>query len=98
MWAWADNADASKSVNCVPGWPGVELTECDENGWFTTQFGVPVDYIYSIIVNSGGSVQTENYTDLTAPEIWVVINDEEATTTGYWISIYDDAELTNKIA
>ncbi len=98
LWAWADNEDGSKSVNCFPGWPGVELTECDENGWFTTQFGVPVGYIYSIIVNSGGSVQTENYTDLTAPEIWVVINDEEATTTGYWISIYDDAELTNKIA
>lgn len=98
LWAWADNADGTKSVNCFPGWPGVELTECDENGWFTTQFGVPVDYIYSIIVNSGGSVQTENYTDLTAPEIWVVIHDQEATTTGYWISVYDDAELTNKIA
>lgn len=98
LWAWADNADGTKSVNCFSGWPGVELKEIDEDGWYTTQFGVPVDYIYSIIVNNGGSVQTENYTDLTASEIWVVINDEEATTTGEWISIYTDADLTNQIA
>ncbi len=98
LWAWADNAEGTKSVDCFDAWPGVEVKEVDENGWNTVEFGVPVDYIYSLIVNNGGSVQTENYTDLTASEIWIVIDDERATATGDWISIYDDAELTNKIA
>ncbi|MBQ2971736.1 MAG: type I pullulanase [Ruminococcus sp.] len=98
LWAWADNAEATKSVNCFDAWPGVEVKEVDENGWFTIEFGVPVDYIYSLIVNNGGSVQTEDYTDLTASEIWIVIDDERAVATGDWVAIYDDAELTNQIA
>ncbi len=98
LWVWADNAEGTKSVDCFDAWPGVEVKNVDEDGWNTIEFGVPVDYIYSLIVNNGGSVQTENYTGLTASEIWIVIDDERATATGDWIAIYDDAELTNKIA
>lgn len=98
LWVWADNVEGTKSVDCFDAWPGIEIKEVDEDGWYTVEFGVPVDYIYSLIVNNGGSVQTENYTDLTASEIWIVIDDERAVATGDWIAIYDDAELTNRIA
>lgn len=98
LWVWADNAEGTKSVDCFDSWPGAEIKVVDEDGWYTLEFGVPVDYIYSLIVNNGGSVQTENYTGLTASEIWIVIDDERATATGDWISIYDDAALTNQIA
>lgn len=98
LWVWADNVDGTKSVDCFKAWPGAQLTEVDENGWYTLEFGVPVGYVYNLIVNDGGSLQTDNYTELSDSEIYVVIDDERALSSGAWISIYRDAELTDQIA
>ncbi len=98
LWVWADSPDGSKSENVFDSWPGWEIKEADADGWYTHSFGIPVDYTYNLIVNNGGSVQTSDYKGFTAKEIWVVIDDAKATRNGPWISVYDDAALTNKIA
>lgn len=97
LWAWAYDAQGT-AINCYPTWPGLPMENPDEDGWYSTNFYVPGANSYCIIVNNGKNIQTVDYTDITATEIWVVINDEKATSKSKWITIYDDAELTNKIA
>lgn len=98
LWVWADSEDGAQSVDCFSAWPGKELTECDENGWFNGTVDKPVGFIYNLIVNDGGASQTTNYEELTADEIWIVINDDEVSGSSPWISIYSDADLTQQIA
>ncbi|MBQ4128426.1 MAG: type I pullulanase [Ruminococcus sp.] len=98
LWLWATSPDGGKSEDIYDAWPGNPMPNADENGWYTTSFDVPHNYNYNLIVNNGGGIQTDDYTELNAPEIWVVINDEAAIKNGKWISIFDDANLTNKIA
>lgn len=98
IWAWVDSKTDGSSIDVYDSWPGFQITEVDENGWYTTKFALPPEYTYSIIINNGGSVQTTDYKGFEAKEIWIVINDEQATKKGNWISVYSDAELTNKLA
>ncbi len=98
LWLWATSPDGGKSEDIYDSWPGVPMPDSDENGWYTTTFDVPHNYYYNLIVNNGGGIQTDDYVELTESEIWVVIDDEAAIKNGKWISIYDDANLANKIA
>ncbi|MBR2715735.1 MAG: type I pullulanase [Ruminococcus sp.] len=98
LWAWATPIGGGTQVNMYEAWPGLQMTEVDENGWYTTELDVPPEHTYSIIINNGGGIQTSDYDGFSAGEIWVVINDAEATKTGSWISVYGDAELTEKLA
>ncbi len=98
LWAWADPIEGGSSVNIYDAWPGLQITEVDENGWYTTELDVPPEYTYNIIINNGGGIQTSDYVGFSAKEIWVVIDDEQATKNGPWISVYADAELTDQLA
>ncbi len=98
LWAWSVAPETLKEENCFEAWPGLQLTNPDENGWYTTELDIPPEYSYCLIINNGGGIQTDDYKGFTQPEVWVVINDAAATKNGAWISVYDDAELTNKIA
>lgn len=98
LWAWATLPDGSGLQNMYDGWPGFAITEVDEDGWYSTEFDVPPEYQYNVIINNGGGIQTSDYTGFTAPEIWIVIDDENAVKTGNWISIYADAALTEQLA
>lgn len=97
LWAWADAPDGASFVNLYDAWPGFQITEVDENGWYTTDLDVPPGYTYSIIINNGGGIQTDDYTGFSAPEIWVVIDDAAAIKNGKWITVYADAELTQEL-
>lgn len=96
LWAWA--TQGSSSVNIYDAWPGLPLSNPDEEGWYTTSFDIPNGYNYNIIINNGGGIQTSDYTNFTASEIWVVIDDAQATKNGTWISVYADADLTEQLA
>lgn len=97
LWAWADPAEGGSSVNLYDAWPGLEIKEPDEEGWYTTDLNVPPGYTYNIIINNGGGIQTTDYVGFSAPEIWVVIDDAQAIKNGSWISIYADKELTQEL-
>ena len=98
LWAWATPVGGGTQVNMFEAWPGLQMTEVDENGWYTTELDVPPDHTYSIIINNGGGIQTSDYDGFSAQEIWVVIDDAQATSNGPWISVYADAELTDQLA
>ena len=98
LWAWAKTVDGQDSQNIYEAWPGLQLTDKDEEGWYTTSFDIPNGYEYYVIINNGSGLQTNDYEKFTAPEAWVVIDDAAATKQGNWISIYADAELTEKLA
>lgn len=97
LWAWSTKNGAN-SVNIYEAWPGLQLSNPDADGWYTTEFDIPNGYEYNIIINNGSGIQTSDYTNFTAPEIWVVIDDAQATKLGNWMSVYADAELTEKLA
>ncbi len=97
LWAWADPADGGSSVNLYDAWPGLQITDMDEEGWYTTELDVPPGYTYNIIINNGGGIQTSDYVGYSAPEIWVVIDDAQAIKNGTWITVYADKELTQEL-
>ncbi|MBQ8057600.1 MAG: type I pullulanase [Ruminococcus sp.] len=98
LWAWAKTVDGADSQNVYEAWPGLQLTDKDEEGWYTTTFDIPNGYEYYLIINNGSGLQTNDYEKFTAPEVWVVIDDAAAIAQGNWISVYADAELTEKLA
>ncbi|MBQ6626347.1 MAG: MucBP domain-containing protein, partial [Ruminococcus sp.] len=97
LWAWADPADGGGSVNLYDAWPGFQITDKDEEGWYTTELDVPPGYTYNIIINNGGGIQTSDYVGYSAPEIWVVIDDAQAIKNGTWITVYADKECTQEL-
>ncbi|MBQ8539314.1 MAG: type I pullulanase [Ruminococcus sp.] len=96
LWAWATKG--SESYNVYEAWPGLQLSNPDADGWYTTAFDIPSGYDYNVIINNGSGVQTKDYTGLTASEIWVVISDSFLTSATNGISIYADADLTEQLA
>ena len=96
LWAWSTKNGAN-SVNIYEAWPGLQLSNPDADGWYTTEFDIPNGYEYNIIINNGSGTQTSDYTGLTASEIWVVVSDSFLTAPGNGISIYADADLTDKL-
>ena len=96
LWAWATKG--SESYNAYESWPGLQLSNPDENGWYTTSFDIPSVYNYNVIINNGSGTQTSDYTGLTNSEIWVVVSDSFLSSPAYGISIYADAELTEQLA
>ncbi|MDO4748964.1 MAG: type I pullulanase [Eubacteriales bacterium] len=97
LWAWADSPDGGTSVNIYDAWPGLQIKECDEEGWYTTEIDVPPGYTYNLIINNGGGIQTTDYVGYSAPEVWIVINDEQATKTAPWMTVYADKECTQEL-
>jgi type I pullulanase len=90
LWIWVN--DGSSDIPIYEKWPGLQLANPDDDGWYTTTFAIPSGYPYSLIVNKGGSPQTADYRDIPYeeyPEIWVVIRDDRVgLDDGKWIDYY----------
>ncbi len=101
IWGWS--YAGTEPINAYESWPGLKLTEKDEDGWYTTSFPVPGGLDYYFIINAGsGMPQTKDYGPLVYndyPEIWIVINDDAYTAdsaSGTWISYYNyNPEIAN---
>ena len=85
LWAWAYDQNGT-AINCYDSWPGLSLSNPDENGWYTVTFPIPGGLNYYFIISQNGSPQTKDYGVINGqnvgisyddyPEIWVVIQDD----------------------
>ena len=91
LWAWA--YDGPTPVNCYSDWPGLQLTDPDENGWYNVTFPIPGGLDYYFIISKNGNPQTADYGPISYdeyPEIWVVIDDVNVgKADGKWVSYYN---------
>ena len=94
LWGWS--YAGTEPINAYESWPGLKLTEKDDDGWYTTSFPVPGGLDYYFIINAGsGMPQTKDYGPIVYedyPEIWIVINDAEYlrdSSSGTWINYYN---------
>ena len=94
LWGWS--YAGTEPINAYESWPGLKLTEKDEDGWYTTSFPVPGGLDYYFIINAGsGMPQTKDYGPIKYdeyPEIWIVIDDAEYlrdSSSGTWIQYYN---------
>ena len=90
LWAWS--YEGTKPVNSYDAWPGLMMTDPDEDGWYTTTFPTPGGLDYYFIISKSGSPQTADYGPIVYdeyPEIWVVINDDQVGKNGTWVSYYN---------
>ena len=91
LWAWS--YEGTKPINAYDQWPGLLMTNPDDDGWFTATFPTPGGLDYYFIISNAGSPQTADYGPISYddyPEIWVVIQDDQvANGKGDWISYYN---------
>ena len=94
LWGWS--YAGTEPINAYESWPGLKLTEKDDDGWYTTSFPVPGGLDYYFIINAGsGMPQTKDYGPIVYadyPEIWIVINDAEYirdSAGGNWVTYYN---------
>lgn len=100
LWAWAYDGDGT-AINCYDeyGWPGKQLTNPDENGWYDVTFPIPGGLNYYFIISNNGNPQTKDYGVVDGenvgisydeyPEIWVVINDDLVGKGNDWCTFYN---------
>ncbi|MBQ6336892.1 MAG: type I pullulanase [Ruminococcus sp.] len=99
LWAWAYD-ETGAAINCYDGWPGLLLTDKDEDGWYNVTFPIPGGLNYYFIISKGGSPQTMDYGVVNDqnvgisyddyPEIWVVIQDDlVGKNSGDWCKYYN---------
>ena len=99
LWAWAYDG-AGQAINCYDGWPGLLLTNPDENGWYDVTFPIPGGLNYYFIISNNGTPQTKDYGVVDGqnigisyddyPEIWVVIQDDlVGKNNGDWCKYYN---------
>lgn len=101
LWGWSYSG--TDPINAYEAWPGLQLTDPDEDGWYTTSFPVPGGLDYYFIINAGSNKpQTQDigpivYDDY--PEIWIVINDDlylSNSAGGKWVNYYNyNPDLAN---
>ena len=99
LWAWAYDQNGT-AINCYDGWPGLKLSNPDEDGWYTVKFPIPGGLNYYFIISNNGSPQTKDYGVVDGqnvgieydeyPEIWVVIQDDlVGSANGDWCKYYN---------
>ncbi len=99
LWAWAYDG-SGQAINCYDGWPGLLLTNPDENGWYDVTFPIPGGLNYYFIISNNGTPQTKDYGVVDGqnigisyddyPEIWVVIQDDlVGKNNGDWCKYYN---------
>ena len=99
LWAWAYDG-AGQAINCYEGWPGLQLSNPDENGWYNVTFPIPGGLNYYFIISNNGNPQTKDYGVVNGqnvgisyddyPEIWVVIQDDlVGKNNGDWCKYYN---------
>ena len=99
LWAWAYDG-AGQAINCYDGWPGLQLSNPDEDGWYNVTFPIPGGLNYYFIISNNGNPQTKDYGVVDGqnvgisyddyPEIWVVIQDDlVGKNNGDWCKYYN---------
>ncbi len=99
LWAWAYDG-AGQAINCYDGWPGLQLSNPDEDGWYNVTFPIPGGLNYYFIISNNGNPQTKDYGVVGGenvgisyddyPEIWVVIQDDlVGKNNGDWCKYYN---------
>ena len=99
LWAWAYDG-SGQAINCYDGWPGLALSNPDENGWYDVTFPIPGGLNYYFIISNNGNPQTKDYGVVDGqnvgisyddyPEIWVVIQDDlVGKNNGDWCKYYN---------
>lgn len=83
IWAWAG------STNAFSKWPGVAMLP-EGDGWYSIDAALPDGVAYSIIISNNGSPQSADYKNITASEIWVVIDDYHLVNKGSFIKVYTE--------
>ncbi|MGN0452580.1 MAG: type I pullulanase [Ruminococcus sp.] len=83
LWAW------SGSSNAFSSWPGVAMMDGGD-GWFTIDAALPEGAEYNIIISNNGSPQSDDYTGVSASEIWVTIDDYNLINKGRYLTIYTE--------
>ena len=90
LWAWS--YEGTKPINAYDQWPGLQLKNPDDDGWYTTTFPTPGGLDYYFIISNAGSPQTADYGPIKYddyPEIWVVIQDDQVGKSGNWVEYYN---------
>ena len=91
LWAWAYDQNGT-AINCYDGWPGLLLTNPDEDGWYNVTFPIPGGLDYYFIISNNGNPQTKDYGPISYDdysEIWVVINDAQVGKGSDWCTFYN---------
>ena len=98
LWAWAYDHTGT-AINCYDGWPGLLLSNPDEDGWYNVTFPIPGGLNYYFIISKNGNPQTKDYGVVDGqnvgisyddyPEIWVVINDDMVGKNNDWCTYYN---------
>lgn len=99
LWAWAYDG-SGQAINCYDGWPGLQLSNPDEDGWYNVTFPIPGGLNYYFIISNNGNPQTKDYGVVDGqnigisyddyPEIWVVIQDDlVGKNNGDWCKYYN---------
>ena len=91
LWAWAYDHTGT-AINCYDGWPGLQLSNPDADGWYDVTFPIPGGLDYYFIISKNGNPQTKDYGPISYdeyPEIWVVIDDANVGKNNDWCTFYN---------
>ena len=98
LWIWGAGLDGKDKGNYSPDdnakWPGVKLTDEDEDGWFDYGFTYRGAGSYNVIVSNAGKTQTKDYKGFVDNEMWLVIDDSKLES-GDFVTFYTDNPDTN---
>ncbi len=99
LWIWGSDLKGNDSDNYTPDtatakWPGITLTEKDENGWYSYGFTYIGAGTYNVIVSNNAQNQTMDYKGFVDNEMWVVIDDSNISG-GSYLKFYTDNPDTN---
>ena len=76
VWAWADDG-----TGAFDAWPGEEMEEVGEDGWY---FVYVPGFVTNIIVNANaGTVQTDGIAVEAATPVWITVNEDESAELSY---------------
>lgn len=98
LWIRGSDINGNDNYNYTPDdsavWPGIEVTDKDECGWFNYDFTYKGAGTYNLIVSNQGSTKTISYKGFVDNEMWVVIDDSKISTEEY-LTFYTDNPDTN---
>ena len=80
VWVWGmfEGDDSGTQYNDRKEWPGVTLTEKDDDGWYTRAFTASKDDdSYGFVISNDGSPQSMDCTGFSQNELWILIDDSK---------------------
>ncbi|MGN1051212.1 MAG: MucBP domain-containing protein, partial [Acutalibacteraceae bacterium] len=76
IWPWYESSSGA-DVDLYVSWPGLNLSQKDEDGWYVASLTVPNGCPLSLIVSKKGDYQTKDYDNMMndGTDYWIVIDD-----------------------